>query len=167
MAPQSSGVSLAHFIRYRTVPLVRDDDVDMATDVARPDRAPMTIAELVSFTKKELDSDAERARLQASSAGVLPAESQAGTTLDLSSAKIHALPVEVLVLIKDRVERCVWVLRFEPRGAWSDGHSGADHEIGSRSLITTRYLYPARLYNVNDSAILIYDGTSSRSSRAL
>ena len=82
----------------------------MATDVARPDRAPMTIAELVSFTTKELDSDAERARLQASSAGVLPAESQAGTTLDLSNAKIHALPVEVLVLIKDRVERCVYGL---------------------------------------------------------
>jgi hypothetical protein len=82
----------------------------MATDVARADRAPMTIAELVAFTKKELDSDAERARLQASSAGVLPAESQAGTTLDLSNEKIHALPVEVLVLIKDRVERCVCTL---------------------------------------------------------
>ena len=79
----------------------------MATDLARPDRAPMTVAELVAFTAKELDSDAERARLQASSAGVLPAESQAGTTLDLSNAKVHALPVEVVVLIKDRVERCV------------------------------------------------------------
>ena len=84
----------------------------MATDsVARLERPPMTVAELVAFTKKELDSDAERARLQASSAGVLPAESQAGTTLDLSNAKIHALPVEVLGLIKDRVERCVWLLR--------------------------------------------------------
>ncbi len=80
----------------------------MATEgVVRTDRPPMTIADLVAFTKKELDSDAERARLQASSADVLPAESQAGTTLDLSNAKIHALPVEVLVLIKDRVERCV------------------------------------------------------------
>ena len=75
----------------------------------------MTNAELVAFTKKELDADAERARLQASRAGVLPAESQAGTTLDLSNAKIHALPVEVLDLIKDRVERCVWVLRVAQR----------------------------------------------------
>ena len=52
----------------------------------------MSVAELVSFTKKELDADADRqAKLQAIGAGELPRESHAGATLDLSNKNIHAL----------------------------------------------------------------------------
>ena len=66
----------------------------------------MTVVELVAFTKKELDADAERqSKLQAAGAVELPKESQSGSTLDLSHKNIHALPVEVIVLIKDKVER--------------------------------------------------------------
>ena len=67
----------------------------------------MSVAELVAYTTKELDADAERqAKLQAAGAvEVLPRESQAGATLDLSNKNLHALPVEVVGLIKDKVER--------------------------------------------------------------
>ena len=75
----------------------------MATEnTANPDRPPMTVAELVTYTKRELDEDAERlAKLPAD----VPKESQTGVTLDLSHKGIRALPVEVIGLIKDRVER--------------------------------------------------------------
>ncbi len=68
---------------------------------------PMSVAELVAYTKKELDADSaeKQAKLQASSVGELPKESQNGATLDLSRRNISALPVEVIELIKDRVER--------------------------------------------------------------
>lgn len=65
----------------------------------------MTAAEVTAYVKKELDEDAERSQLQASNAGVLPTESATGVTLDLSHKYIHALPVEVIGLIKDKVER--------------------------------------------------------------
>lgn len=69
-------------------------------------RPLMTAAELVAYCKKELDADAERqAKLQAASAGELPRETQAGATLDLGNKNIHQLPVEVVELIKDKVER--------------------------------------------------------------
>ena len=68
----------------------------------------MTVAELVAFTKKELNADAERqAQLHAASAGEVPRDSQTGATLDLSHKNIQALPLDVIILIKDKVERCV------------------------------------------------------------
>ena len=70
---------------------------------ASPDPPSVTVADLVAFTKSELDADAER---QAQVAEVHHAQ-QTGATLDLSHKSIHALPVEVIALIKDKVERCV------------------------------------------------------------
>ena len=77
----------------------------MATDITSTngDKSAMTIAELVVFSQKELDKDAEE---KVSVTGVGVEESQTGATLDLSHKNLHALPVEVIVLIKDKVERC-------------------------------------------------------------
>ncbi|KAK5134258.1 hypothetical protein LTR08_006802 [Meristemomyces frigidus] len=76
----------------------------MATDAATTygDKPAMTVADLVAFTKKELDTDAE-AKVSATGVGVV--ESQTGATLDLSHKNLHALPVEIIALIKDKVER--------------------------------------------------------------
>ncbi|KAK5127644.1 hypothetical protein LTR85_006985 [Meristemomyces frigidus] len=78
----------------------------MATDGTKTygDKPSMTVAHLVAFTKKELDADAER-QSKVSTTGIDALESQTGATLDLSHKNIQALPVEVIVLIKDRVER--------------------------------------------------------------
>ena len=66
----------------------------------------MTVPELVAFVKKELDADEERqAKVTAVSAAEVPQEAQTGSTLDLSHKNISALPAEVIVLIKDKVER--------------------------------------------------------------
>jgi hypothetical protein len=66
----------------------------------------MTVADLITFVKNELNADEERqAKASAASAGELPRESQTGSTLDLSHKNINALPVEVIILIKDKVER--------------------------------------------------------------
>ena len=99
--------SLFRSLHLRFHAQLRDNHAQMASDtVVHSDQPPMTVAELVTFTKKELDADAERqARLQAASAGELPRESQTGVTLDLSHRNLHALPVEVIALIKDKVER--------------------------------------------------------------
>ena len=80
----------------------------MATEtVVLPDKPPMTVSELVAFTKNELDADVERhAQLQATHPGELPRESHTGVTLDLSYKGVNALPVEVISLIRDKVERC-------------------------------------------------------------
>ena len=79
----------------------------------------MSVAELVAYAKKELDADTaeKQAKLQAVSVGELPKESQTGATLDLSRKNISALPVEVVELIKDRVERCGQPLRRKGRGS--------------------------------------------------
>lgn len=79
----------------------------MATDTtAQAFKQPMTAPELIAFVKNELDADEERqAKASAASAGELPRESQTGSTLDLSHKHINALPVEVVILIKDKVER--------------------------------------------------------------
>lgn len=80
------------------------DQMASGVPVPHPDKPSMTVGELVAFTKKELDADAERqAKVAAAEAGDL--QSQTGSTLDLSHKNIHALPVEVIALIKDRVER--------------------------------------------------------------
>lgn len=84
----------------------------------------MTAAEVTAYVKRELDEDAAREQQYATSAGVVPTETSTGTTLDLSHKNIHALPVEVIGLIKDRVERSVHVL--EEARCWTDnGQVGA------------------------------------------
>jgi hypothetical protein len=78
----------------------------MASDnAAYTDKPSMTVAELVSYTKKELDADAERQAKVTSVGAVSDLHAQTGATLDLSHKNIHALPVEVIALIKDKVER--------------------------------------------------------------
>lgn len=95
-----------HFSRPRRA-LVRAEHATMASDTSsQPSKPPMTSPELVAFVKKELDADEERqAKVSAASAGEVPRESQTGSTLDLSHKNISSLPVEVIILIKDKVER--------------------------------------------------------------
>ena len=89
----------------------------MATDITSTngDKPAMTIADLVVFSQKELDKDAE-AKVSATGVGVV--EAQTGATLDLSHKNLHALPVEVIALIKDKVERCgVYNYQWATEGA--------------------------------------------------
>lgn len=90
---------------HRPPPLY--EHAGMATEpTAQAPKQPMTAPELIAFVKNELDADEERqAKVSAASAGELPRESQTGSTLDLSHKNINALPVEVVILIKDKVER--------------------------------------------------------------
>lgn len=68
--------------------------------------ATMNVNEIVAFVRKELDGDEEHlARVISSNNGELPHDAHSGVTLDLSHKNIHELPVEVVALIKDRVER--------------------------------------------------------------
>lgn len=78
----------------------------MATDVASEiERSAKINTDLLAFVKKELEADAERqAKLQASGVGGLPHESQ-GVTLDITHKNLRSLPLEVISLIKDKVER--------------------------------------------------------------
>ena len=65
-----------------------------------------TTAEMVAYVRKELDIDQEHlARVISNNNGELPHDAHSGVTLDLSHKNIHELPVEVVALIKDRVER--------------------------------------------------------------
>lgn len=65
----------------------------------------MSITELIAFTQQELDTEAERqAQIVAESTGEVL---QSGVTLDYSKKDIHELPVEVILLFKDKVERYV------------------------------------------------------------
>ncbi|KAK3673747.1 RAM signaling network component [Recurvomyces mirabilis] len=75
----------------------------MATESEQP---PMTVAELVAFTQRQLESDAEQ-QAHIKAAGLVGGhlQSQTGSTLNLSHLEIPALPVEVVALIRDRVER--------------------------------------------------------------
>ncbi|KAI7313630.1 hypothetical protein KC326_g5445 [Hortaea werneckii] len=78
----------------------------MATEAVATnhEKSSLTVSQLVEYTKQELDADAERqAKVSATGTGGL--ESQTGATLDLSHKNINALPVEVIALIKDKVER--------------------------------------------------------------
>ncbi|KAK0831408.1 RAM signaling network component [Friedmanniomyces endolithicus] len=78
----------------------------MASDVALyTDKPAMTVAELVAYARHELDTDAERQAKVSAEGGVGDSQSQTGMTLDLSHKNINALPVEVIVLIRDKVER--------------------------------------------------------------
>lgn len=78
----------------------------MASDAptTHGDKQSLTVSDLVAYTKKELDADAER-QAKVSAAGIGALESQTGATLDLSHKNLHALPVEVVALIRDKVER--------------------------------------------------------------
>ncbi|KAK3113985.1 RAM signaling network component [Teratosphaeriaceae sp. CCFEE 6253] len=78
----------------------------MASDAVQQSTAPaMTLADLVAYTKKELDTDAERQAKVSAVGAAGDLLGQTGATLDLSHKNIHALPVEVIVLIRDKVER--------------------------------------------------------------
>ena len=79
----------------------------MATDVVTEvEKSAKNITELLAFIRKELDADAERhAKLQAGGAGELLQDSQTGVTLDLGHKNLRILPLEVISLIKDKVER--------------------------------------------------------------
>ncbi|KXT04192.1 hypothetical protein AC578_105 [Pseudocercospora eumusae] len=78
-----------------------------------PPKAPMTSAELVAFVTKELEQDDERQAKVQAAAGEIPNATQTGSTLDLSHKNISVLPADVVLLIKDRVERLA--LSHNPR----------------------------------------------------
>lgn len=66
----------------------------------------MSAAEVVAYVRKELDIDDEHlARVITANSGDLPRDAHSGVTLDLSHKNIRELPVEVVALIKDKVER--------------------------------------------------------------
>ena len=66
----------------------------------------MTSDEVIAYVKQELEADdGYQAQISSVSASGLPHESKAGSTLDLTFKGIKTLPVEVVLLIKDRVER--------------------------------------------------------------
>ncbi|CAK1362557.1 uncharacterized protein RHO25_007185 [Cercospora beticola] len=93
--------------RYLPLPLL-DHAVmaDATTSTAIAPRAPMTSEQLVELVTKELEDEQEReAKAAAVIAGELPKDQQTGSTLDLSHKNISVLPAEVVLLIKDRVER--------------------------------------------------------------
>lgn len=71
----------------------------------RPDQppAPMSASEVIAYVKQELEAD--EARQAQISTTELPRESQTGYTVDLSFKGISTLPVEVVLLIKEKVER--------------------------------------------------------------
>jgi Leucine-rich repeat (LRR) protein len=66
----------------------------------------MTSAEVVAYVRKELDIDDEHlSRVITANSGDIPRDAHSGVTLDLSHKNIRELPVEVVALIKDKVER--------------------------------------------------------------
>lgn len=71
----------------------------------RPDQppAPMTASEVIAYVKQELEAD--EARQAQISTTELPRESQTGCTVDLSFKGISTLPVDIVLLIKEKVER--------------------------------------------------------------
>lgn len=113
MAPSPSLANIGqHHLHTRIPPQHRLPPrhyAEMATDTtAQASKQPMTAPELIAYVKNELDADEERqAKVSAASAGELPRESQTGSTLDLSHRNLNVLPVEVVILIKDKVERYI------------------------------------------------------------
>lgn len=119
--------------------------------VAAPKPA-MTHEQLMDYVKGLLDAEQER---EATSVGELRMETQTGSTLDLSHCNISALPVEVALYIKDRVERHVYTFK----GA-QQCQSLTDMCTDLRSPTIRRYHYPLRLPSATGCATSIYDGTS-------
>ncbi|KAF2765717.1 hypothetical protein EJ03DRAFT_377553 [Teratosphaeria nubilosa] len=74
----------------------------MASELTAAYAGTASVHELIAYTKKELDADEERQKKGGVQHGL---EGQTGATLDLSHKNIHALPVEIVALIKDKVER--------------------------------------------------------------
>jgi hypothetical protein len=69
-------------------------------------KPPMLAADVVAYVRKELDIDDEHlARVITASSSDIPRDAHSGVTLDLSHKNIRELPVEVIALIKDKVER--------------------------------------------------------------
>lgn len=104
----------------------------------------MTSEELVEFVKNELDAEQQRqANAAALAAGALPTDQQTGSTLDLSHCNISALPAEVILLIKDRVERCV------NRRTWQETREA--HETDGTQ--TGTFTQPQHSIGTRDSAV--------------
>lgn len=80
-----------------------------------PTTLPMTTAQIVKETKKLLEIE-EAHNLQSAGDGELPRESETGYTIDLSGKGVPKLPVEVIELIRDKVERCASVSPAWQRG---------------------------------------------------
>lgn len=69
-------------------------------------KPPMLAADVVAYVRKELDIDDEHlARVITANSADLPRDAHSGVTLDLSHKNIRELPVDVIALIKDKVER--------------------------------------------------------------
>lgn len=117
----------------------------------------MTVLELIAFVKKELDTDEERQAKIAlagdGGSGVVPEKAHSGHTLDLSHKNIEALPVAVVALIKERVERCVEVGRRR-RCCRADG----DTDLHYHTIHAFKYHW--RLLSVTSYATSTYDGTN-------
>lgn len=67
----------------------------------------MSTEELLAFARAALDETAEKQRAALDGGAQLPFGygPQPGDTLDLGDKGIHVLPAELIILIKDRVER--------------------------------------------------------------
>ena len=69
----------------------------------KPHKVLTNKEDLVAYIKKSLEADAEQQVKLGE--GDLSHESQSGVTLNLSHCSIRHLPVEAILLIRDRVER--------------------------------------------------------------
>jgi len=67
----------------------------------------MSAEELLAFARAALDETAEKQRAALDGGATLPFGygPQPGDTLDLGDKGIHVLPAELILLIRDRVER--------------------------------------------------------------
>lgn len=76
----------------------------------------MSTEELLSFARAALDETAEKQRAALEGGAQLPFGygPQPGDTLDLGDKGIYVLPAELIMLIKDRVERYAKSRNFTP-----------------------------------------------------
>lgn len=120
-------------------------------DNAAPPKAPMTMTSadnILAFVKQELQQDDERQARQTAAAGDVPSAPQTGSTLDLSQKNISVLPADVVLLIKDRVER--WVKHALGRS--TSGRIVANTEK-TRTLAQSAHLFTTRDCAVRSFAI--------------
>lgn len=83
----------------------------MASGSPHTDKPPMTVDELIAYTKKELDEHDQRQAKVSDGAGELPHD---GATLDLSRQGIRTIPEEIIALSKDKVERYAMCIVLRP-----------------------------------------------------
>lgn len=92
-----------------TSSIALDRDNDHALMASPPalasEKSMMEVSELVEFTKKELAADGEREAQELVAGNGESLSSQTGVTLDISHKSLRTLPVEVIELIRNRVER--------------------------------------------------------------